>query len=205
VRGHAFFTDIYDEPDRYAVFLQLLTRSIVDYAVFVRAQNEQPLPIDRVSLYDDVASLIHPGHWPMLVLPYHEQFFLAQEGDAAHRHAHIENLIPAHLPHLDILGLDSFDPSVSPRLTPIDLRDRCRVPFLWRLNGMHVRDLTRDQVRRFAFGAVAEGASGVFCTLSRTMTGPEQAAKIHVFIEAAAQIEQLLGDGCPRDQLAQHT
>ncbi len=202
VRGHSFFTDTYDDPERYSEFMRLLTRSILDYAAFVRALNGQPPRSDRVSLYDDVSSLIHPRRWPELVLPYQEQFFLGQELDAARRHAHIENLVPAHLPYLDALGLDSFDPSVSPRLRPADLRERCSVPFLWRLNGMHVRDLTRDQVRRFVLNAVAEGASGVFCTLSRTMTGPTEAAKIHTFIEAAAQVEQLLAGDSTREELA---
>lgn len=202
VRGHGFFTDTYDDPERYSVFMRLLTRSILDYVAFVRALNGQPPRSDRVSLYDDVASLIHPGHWPELVLPYHEQFFLAQEQGAAHRHAHIENLVPAHLPYLDVLGLDSFDPSVSPQLTPADLRERCSVPFLWRLNGMHVRDLACDPIRRFVVDAAVEGASGVFCTLSRTMTTPTEAIKIHTFIKAAVEVERLLAAGCPRDELA---
>jgi hypothetical protein len=184
VRGHDFFTDTYGEPARYGEFMQLLTSSIVDYAAFVRGLNGQPPRSGRVSLYDDI--------------------FTAQEQDAAFRHAHIENLVPAHLRHLDALGLDSFDPSVSPRLTPADLRERCAVPFLWRLNGMHVRDLTRDQVRRFVYDAVAEGASGVFCTLSRTMTGAAEAAKIHTFIEAAVQVERLLDSGWPREALSSY-
>jgi hypothetical protein len=205
VRGHAFFTDVYDEPERYNTFMQLLTESIVDYAAFVRALNGQSPRSERVSLYDDVSSLIHPRLWPELVLPYQEQFFLAQEQGAARRHAHIENLVPAHLPYLDALGLDSFDPSVSPRLSPADLREGCRVPFLWRLNGMHVRDMTADQIRRFVVHAVAEGASGVFCTLSRTMTGPEEAGKVHAFIDAAKQVGALLDSGCPREALPDHT
>jgi hypothetical protein len=202
VRGHAFFTDVYDEPERYSTFMRLLTDSIVDYATFVRALNRQPTRSERVSLYDDVSSLIHPRLWPELVLPYQERFFLAQERGLARRHAHIENLVPAHLPYLDALGLDSFDPSVSPQLTPADLREGCHVPYLWRLNGMHVRDMTPDQIRRFVLDAVAEGASGVFCTLSRTMTGPEAADKIHAFIEAAKQVGELLDGGCPRNALA---
>jgi hypothetical protein len=204
VRGHAFFADTYDQPEQYCAFMQLLTRSIVDYAVFVRALNGQPARVDRVSLYDDVSSLIHPRRWPDLVLPYHEQFFLGQETGSARRHAHIENLVRDHLPYLDTLGLDSFDPSVSPRLTPTDLSAQCHVPFLWRLNEMHVRDRTPDQIRQFVFGAVANGASGVFCTLSRTMTGAEQVSKVHAFIEAAKQVERLMADRIPRDQLTNY-
>lgn len=204
VRGHGFFTDTYDDAERYAEFMRLLTRSILDYVAFVRALNGQPPRSDRVSLYDDVSSLIHPRRWPELVLPYQEQFFLGQERGEARRHAHIENLVPIHLRYLDVLGLDSFDPGVSPQLTPADLHVHCSVPFTWRLNGMHVRDLAREQVRRFVFGAVGDGASGVFCTLSRTMTGPAEAVKIHTFIEAALEVEQLLASGCPREELTAH-
>ena len=106
--------------------------------------------------------------------------------------------------NLDTLDLDSFDPSVVTQIRPSDLRDRCHVPFLWRLNSMQVRDLSQAQIRRFAFDSVADGASGVFCTIARTMTGQDDAAKVHTFIEAAKQVEKLLADGCPRQELRQH-
>lgn len=199
VRGHELFLDIYDEPQRYKVFMELLTRSIVAYAAFVRSVNGQPQRVARVGLYDDLASLIHPRQWPDTVLPYHEQFFTEQT--TGWRHAHIENLVPAHLPHLDTLRLDSFDPSVVTKVAPRDLRDRCNVPFLWRLNSMHVRDLSCEQIRRFVFEAVADGASGVFSSIARTMTSKVDAKKIHVFVAAAKQVEQLLAEKCPRHRL----
>ena len=199
VRGHGFFTDTYDDPERYATFLTALTDSIVDYAAFVRSLNGQPRVIERIGLYDDVASLIHPGQWPDKVLPYHEQF-LVQQTDGR-RHAHIENLVPDHLPHLDTLRLDSFDPSVVTKCTPRDFREGCHVPFLWRLTPMQVRDLDRDQIRRFVVDAVADGASGVFCNISRTMVSAAEVVKIHAFIDAAKLVGQLLDDGVPRSDL----
>ncbi len=199
VRGHDLFLDIHDDPERYKAFMTLLTDSIVEYAVFVRSLNGQPRMGDRSSLYDDIASLIHPNRWPETVLPYHEQFFVEQT--IGWRHAHIENLVPDHLPHLDTLGLDSFDPSVSTRITPKDLRDRCHVPFLWRLNSMHVRDLGCAEIRRFVLEAVADGASGVFSGIARTMASVDDAKKIHTFIDAAKQVEHLLAEGCPRHRL----
>ena len=105
---------------------------------------------------------------------------------------------------LNDLRLDTFDPGVSPRLKATDLRDRCSVPFLWRLNGMRVRDFSCDEVRRYVFEGTADGASGVFCTISRTMTTPDAVRKIHTFISAAKQAERLLSEGCPRDRLREH-
>jgi hypothetical protein len=201
LRGHGFFLDVHDDPGLYREFLGLVTNSIVDYWAFIRRLNDQPA-FDRggAALYDDVSSLIHPDLWPSMVLPFHEQFFSAMT--SGRRHAHIENLVPEHLPYLEQLGLDSFDPSVSPKLRPSDLRDRCGVPFLWRLNAMQLRDFSPDQVWRFAFESVADGASGVFCVLANTMLGPEQVAKVHTFIEAAQQVEQLLAGGYPRQELS---
>jgi hypothetical protein len=181
----------------------LVTQSIVDYRGFVRLVNGEPaFDESGVGLYDDVSSLIHPDHWPDKVLPYQEKFFRALT--SGRRHAHIENLVPAHLPYLDDLGLDSYDPSVSPALTPADVRDGCRVPFLWRLNSMQVRDLSQAQVRAFVFESVAHGASGVFCTIARTMVDAESVSKVHVLMEAAREVECLLLDGCSRIRLCEY-
>jgi hypothetical protein len=155
-----------------------------------------------LGLYDDVASLIHPDLWPEMVQPFQEQYFAQQT--SGQRHAHIENLVPAHLPFLDRLALDSFDPSVSPRLTPRDLRDGCSVPFLWRLNSMQVRDWSHKEIRRFVFDAVADGASGVFCAVAAIMGDAESTAKVHHFIDAAKQVGVLLAEGCPRSRLTDY-
>jgi hypothetical protein len=203
MRSHGFFTDLYDDPSLCKRFLRLVTDSVVSYQAYLRTLNGQPaFTVQRLGLYDDIASLIRPGLWPELVCPFQERFFARQT--SGKRHAHIENLIPAHVGYLDQLGLDSFDPSVSPSLTPRDLRDGCCVPFMWRLNSMQVRDLSWVQIRRFVFEAVVDGASGVFCAIARTMTGPDAVRKVRTFIDAAKQVEGLLTDGCPREKLIEH-
>jgi len=200
LRGHGFFLDLYDDPGLCRTFLMLVTESIVDYAAFVRSLNGQPRCSGAgVGLVDDVSAMLRPTLWPAMVIPFHERYFAAQTTGS--RSAHIENLVPDHLHFLDDVGLDSFDPSVSPRLRPSDIRDRCSVPFGWRLNSMQVRDMSQEQVRHFVFGAVADGASEVFCVVAQTMLGQEQVAKVHCFIRAARQVEELLSGGCPRDEL----
>jgi hypothetical protein len=203
LRGHGFFTDLYDDPVLCKEYLRLVTDSVISYLAFIRRVNGQPAFIDgRLGLYDDVASMVHPELWPEMVYPFQERFFVRQTSGL--RHAHIENLVPAHLTFLDRLALDSFDPSVSARLTPRDLREGCHVPFLWRLNSMQVRDWDRATIRRFVFDAVAEDASGVFCAVGSIMSDAESAAKVHVFIDAARQVESLLAEGCPRHKLVEY-
>jgi hypothetical protein len=203
LRGHGFFTDVYDNPALCGEFLRLVTDSIVSYLSFVRTLNGQPAYTEgRIGLCDDVASMIHPELWPEMVCPFHERFFARQT--SGKRHAHIENLVPEHLVYLDRLALDSFDPSVSTKLTPKDVRDGCGVPFEWRLNSMQVRDLSQAEIRRFVFDAVADGASGVFCVVAAIMADTESAAKVHTFVDAAKQVGALLAEGCPRHKLADH-
>ena len=106
--------------------------------------------------------------------------------------------------YLDALKLDDFDPSVSPTLRPEDIRDGCSVPFWWRINAMHFRDYTLEQVRDFVFNAVAGGASGVFASVGRIMTTAEAAIKLKVFMHAAQHVEALLNQDIPPDQVVAH-
>jgi hypothetical protein len=69
---------------------------------------------------------------------------------------------------------------------------------------MQVRDLSRAEIRRFVYDAVADGASGVFCAVAAIMADVESAAKVHVFVDAAKQVERLLAEGCPRPRLAEY-
>ena len=66
---------------------------------------------------------------------------------------------------------------------------------------MQVRDFSCEQIRRYVFDGVADGASGVFCSLSRTMIIPEAVNRVHTFMDTAKEVAQHLSDGCPREQL----
>ena len=204
LRGHGFFTDLHDDPPLCHEYLRLVTDSIVDYGAFLSSVNGQPASSETgVGLYDDVASLLSPDVWPEMVVPFCERYFAQRT--SGRRHAHIENLVPAHLPFLDVLRLDSFDPSVSPKLTPQDVRDGCHVPFYWRLNSMQLRDMEPDAIRRFVLDSVADGASGVFLALSRTTLGEGAVTKVHAFMDTARQMEDHLAQGLGRESLEAHS
>lgn len=202
LRGHDFFTDAYDDPDRYHEYLKRVTHSIADYARFVRRLNGEP---DRLTsdlgMCDDISAMISPAHWAEWVLPYQDMYFALQTDGP--RHAHIENFVPDHLPFLDDLRLSGFDPSVSPRIRATDLRDRCHVPFWWRLNSMQLRDFDDAQIRHYLRQGVADGASGVFFNIARCTLTPEGVHKVHVFMETAREIESRLAAGCAREQLTE--
>lgn len=199
LRGHDFFTDAFDDLGKYHEYMTRVTRSIVDYCRFLRRVNGEPERTKEMGMCDDISAMINPAHWPERVLPYQEQYFALQTD--GFRHAHIEGFVPTHLPHLDTLRLAMFDPSVSPRLRATDLRDRCSVPFWWRLNAMQLRDFTAEQIRQYVFAGVADGASGVFLNTFRDTLSPDAVVKVHVFMDAARAVKARLRDGCPRERL----
>ncbi len=197
LRGHDFFTDLFDAPDQVRHYLLLITRSIAAYNALVRQLNGQPaFSSDSVSLADDVAAMVPPRLWPTLVLPFLDDYFAVQTSGP--RRAHIEDLSVAHLPFLDRLRLASFDPSVSPQLTPARLRDHCQVPFSWRLNSTQYPAMSIEAIVRWVFEAAADGATSVWTYAWWPYCEPD---KVRAFIAAAKQVVQLLQSGCTRYEL----
>jgi hypothetical protein len=203
LRGHDFFMDVHDNPPLAREFLRLTTDSVIKYKRLVCRLNGWPeVSPSGAGMADDVSAMISPPMWPDLVLPFHEQYFTGLT--TGKRSAHIEDLRVEHLRFLDEIGLDSYDPSVSERLTPALIRDNCRVPFGWRLNETHYVSRTPEQVEQWVFDAVTDGASGVTTHVGRNMCTPETAEKVKAFIRAAKKVERLLAEGCSRERLREH-
>ena len=117
---------------------------------------------------------------------------------------HVEDLTVPHLGYLAQIGLDSYAPSVSLKLTPALIRDHCRVPFFWRLNESPLADWTPAGTERWVFEAMADGSSGVCTGVWRNTCTTKAAANLHAFVRAAKKVESLLAGGCPREQLRKH-
>ena len=66
---------------------------------------------------------------------------------------------------------------------------------------MQVRDYSPEQIRSYVFNGVADGASCVFCNLSRTMIIPEAVDRVKAFMDIAREVDQYLADDCPREEL----
>jgi len=200
LRGDRVFCDPYDEPERFKVLMRLLVDSIVQFAHFHSQANGRTCPDPQGwGLCDDVASMFGPAMWPAFVLPYLEQYYRGLT--SGRRSAHIEDLRPDHLPYLETIGLARFDPSISPRICPKDIYDRCRVPFGWRLGNFHYRDLSCADVTDWVFKAVADGASSVFTYVSSTMCNDKTATKVDAFIAAAKRVAKMLETGGTREEV----
>ncbi|MBI4025652.1 MAG: hypothetical protein HY360_11780 [Verrucomicrobia bacterium] len=185
LRGHDFFLDLHDDPPLCMEFLRLVTDSIVSFRQFLLRVNGLGAP-NGAFVTDDIAAMIRPELWGEVVVPILDRFYWLQT--SGERGAHIENLIPDHIPFLDTLRLDHFDPSVSPRITPADLRDHCFVPFEWLLNPMQTRDFSKQQIRDYLMDAAAHEASTLRCHVARDTILDNSIENVHFFITVAKEI-----------------
>ena len=186
LRGQDFLTDLMDRPQKSAEFLESVTRSILDFHAFRCSLRGSPTRnATGAGLCDDCASMVPPRLWDSLVFPHWSAYY--QGMTTGKRSAHVEDLRPAQLPLLEKAGLWQYDPSISPQLTPEIIRDRCRIPFAWRLGSFHYRDMSPDDVQEFVFRAKAAQASRVFTIVAGPLCQPDAVRKVLAFIEACKE------------------
>ena len=197
LRGQGFFTDLFDEPELVDRYLHLVTDSVVKYKLLGRSDDASS-STDPVGVADDGAAMIPPRLWPRFVVLHLDRYYRLQ--GRGPRRAHIENLVSEHLPFLDELRLSHYDPSVSPSLTPALIRDNCHVRFQWRLNSTHYPAMTVEQIERWVYEAVADGACAVATDIEPWMCNEPNVKKVHAFIEAAKRVGRWLEAGrAPED------
>ncbi|OHB60119.1 MAG: hypothetical protein A2Y12_09235 [Planctomycetes bacterium GWF2_42_9] len=203
LRGGNIFYDIYDNPEAFKEFMTLLVDSIIDYRRFVNVIHGHPIVNkDRFGLCDDIAAMFGPNLWPEFVIPFINQYYLGLT--TGKRHAHIEDLTPDHLPHLETIGIVDYEPSVSAKVNPIIISDRCKIPFHWSLQSFHFPELTHQDVKDWVFRAAANGASNIFITLSDGMTKEPTLSKVKIFIEACKDVKRMLDDGESRETIGDY-
>jgi hypothetical protein len=202
LRGEGFFTDIYDAPRLAGEFLKAVVDSIAGYDYWFHEVNGRPkISPAGAGMVDDIAAFIPPSLFPRFVLPYWEQYYNALTTGT--RSAHVEGLTTAQLPFLEDIGLSSYDPSISPDLTPPLIAANCRVPFGWRLGEIHLREMTVQETSDFVFMAAADGASGVHTVVAEDSCNEKGIAMIHAFIAAGKEVKRLIAEGMPREELRQ--
>ncbi|NLZ63531.1 MAG: hypothetical protein GX902_06950 [Lentisphaerae bacterium] len=200
LRGMDFFTDFYDDPVTFKRMMDAIIDSLIEYHQMLADLNGKKLPAGSARIADDVAAMIPASLWPELVIPYWSRLFSAlTDGKVS---AHCEGLHPEQLPLLEELGLEFYDPSISPALTPELVSQHCRIPFAWLLPVFQVPQMSCDQVRQFVLRAAAAGASYLFYNISSlpTLQQPEKAL---AFVEAANQVKEHLAAGGTRQALPQ--
>ena len=162
MRGQDFLMDLYDEPEKSKLFLELLADSVIDFVKLTRRINKTAEIQDSAGIADDFSSLVPPAMWPDFVLPFLDQQYAGlTKGKNIKRYLHMENLSPGHLPLLKELKLNHFQPSVSNMLTLADMKDLLdpSISFDWLLYSFHITAMTDEQIQEWVDETVAAGVS----------------------------------------------
>ena len=149
--GSEFFMLPHDDPARAHKLLAFCTHSAINYCRAINAHQGTPLG-EHIGFPDDFAGMFAPAKFREFVMPYWERIF--SELGATRRSLHCELLHPEHMPMLEELRIDSYDPSVDQYLPAEALGEHCKVPYGLRLWPAWVQDKSADELvamyRRFA-------------------------------------------------------
>ena len=202
LRGDGFFVDIFEAPDLAHEFLRLMTDSIVDFSRWRASLTGAEFPSPAGSgMCDDLSSFIPPRMFREFAVAYWDRYYRGMT--TGRRTAHIEDLQGEQLPFLEEIGLWSYDPSVSAKLTPPIIAANCRVPFAWRLVSYHYTEMSAQDVEDFVFQACADGASSATTTIAATMCNPECVEQVHAFIAAGKECKRLAAEGYSRAEIGE--
>jgi hypothetical protein len=202
LRGEGIFTDMMDDPELTGRFLEAVVDSMLDYCGWL-ASLEGGVAFNEsgAGMVDDISSFVPPRLFSRIVIPAWERYYTGLTSGT--RSAHVEDLRPEQLPFLEEIGLGYYDPSISPRLHPKIIRDRCRVPFVWRLESFHCWEMSLQEVADFVYQSAADGASGVTVSVAEGLCDERAVAQMGVFAQAAKETQRMLQERCSREEVGQ--
>ena len=183
--GPDFFLLPFDDPARAHRLLSFITRSILNYVRVLRAHQGRPARKDSQGMPDDFAGMFGPEQFKEFVAPYWARVY---EGFASpRRELHSELLREEHMPFLEELKIDSFDPSVDPHLPAEKCARSCHVPYgLW-IWPSQFRDMSADELIEYYRHLASFGSQYVAFAMERLSDEPKAAAVLAVARELAAE------------------
>lgn len=196
LRGEQLFYDLMSEPEKTRELFLALAESAISFQRFheklTQGESQGPNP-DRGGMCDDIAAMVPPDRFADLVLPAWDCYYRGMT--TGRRFMHVEDLRREQLHFVQAIGVATYDPGVSPKLTPRMIAEEINVPFKWRLNSTHYPAMEHEGIRKWVYDAVAEGPSQIFTIIAATMCDDESLGKVRAFIEAAKEAAEHLDAG----------
>lgn len=144
--GQDFFTLPLEDPARAHKLMDFCVRSSLNYCRVLRERQGRAFGGGPAGIPDDFAGIFGPEQFSKFAAPYWERMY---EGlGATRRSLHSELLREEHLPFLEQVKIDEFDPSVDPYLPPETLKRSCRVPFTLRMWPSEVMSCSAEELVR---------------------------------------------------------
>ena len=183
LRGHDFFLDIYDAPEKVHRFLETLTgNAIRQRELSFELTGGQPG--DTIGFTDDYGGLLPPDMYVEFDVEY--LLRISDHFGAVRRSSHTELLRRPHLTILQDRGWTSIDVGTDPYLTVKDCAELLDIDWLVQLKTSEEMLLaTPEQVQTTYRQMVADGALRMLVELCPGV--PEE--NIDAFIEVAKEYE----------------
>ena len=183
--GPEFFMLVYDDPARAHKLMQFCTTSAIHYARVIRAREGRPVRSKDQGMPDDFAGMLTPPLFREFVMPYWTQIYEGLGEPAGKRSLHSELLREEHLPFLEELKINSFDPSVDPFLPADVLARSCRGPYGLRIWPSVLLELSTEQlVEKYRYLASFHTQYIMF-----HMERPSDEPKIVALLDVARELE----------------
>ncbi|MBU0477026.1 hypothetical protein KKC91_00440 [bacterium] len=179
--GNDFLMLPYDDSERAHKLLQFCVKSALNYAKVISKRLDKPFKSNGFP--DDFAGMFHPDMFRQFVVPYWEQLY--QGLKAIKRSLHSELLRIEHLPFLEELKMECFDPGADQYLTPEQLKEHCPCKFQSRILSWHIHDLSADELEAMYLKIAKSKPYVISFSISRL----EDESKIKRLLNVAREME----------------
>ena len=195
LRGHEFYSDLYDDPDRVHRLLDIVTDNNIRLAKAVDERFGTTRSV--VGIGDDYGGLISAEQYEEFAYPYMLRIYEAYP--EAKRYLHCETLTPDHLGFIDRMGICHLGPGIAPTLNAANLKsgllDKYGIEFDVQLPPGLIVHGTPEELCEATLQAVRDGADQV--GLALCMRGIP-AENIKAFVDLAKALER--GEIRPREE-----
>ena len=121
-------------------------------------------------------------------MPFWDQYYRGLT--TGRRGIHVENLVPDHLPYLESVGIEYYDPSVSAKLSPAIIRERINIDFTWRLLAISIPNMTVGGVEQWVHDNLKQGARRFHTILNHVYCESEHREKATRFMDVCQSLEK---------------
>jgi len=183
--GQEFFTLPYLDPERAHRLLGFCVKSALNYAAAITEHFGGTIQPGPKWIPDDFAGMFPAPVFREFVAPYWNAVY---EGlKATRRGVHSELLRVEHLPFLQELHIEEFDPGADQYLTPELLRAHCPVRFQCTIESWHIRELTCKELQAMYRRLASTEPFLISFSMDRLVDEPKVVALLQVARELAGQ------------------
>lgn len=182
--GRDFLMLPYDDPNRAHRLLHFCVSSALNYTKAVSEHFREPIQPGPKGFPDDFAGMFPPPIFKEFVVPYWKEIYQGLQSTTPSLHS--ELLRVEHMPFLEQLKIDYYDPGADQYLTPELLRKHCPCQFMLKIQSWHIRDLSPKELQEMYRRLSEYGPYAIGFSMERLA----DEVKVRGLLEVAQELEK---------------